>query len=448
MKTIFITVSDGEVSKNILRSNIFRLLKAHAHIILFVNKNKLEYFQAKFASPTVIIEPIPRPTFPRIEEVFSDIFLFSLHTKSILVKIEYFYFSGGHMPGRLIKKLLWFFGEFYWYRQLVRFIYKLIPDRSFHAYFNKYKPSLIFAANLISNEDARILKAAQNFGVRSVGMPKGWDNLTLKTFLGVFPDLLLVQTELIKNDAINFLDYPDDKIEVVGFSKFDIYLTKPKITREEFLVSIGLDPKKKTILYAGAGDQLAPHDEEILQDLLEVIDSGNIATPVQVLVRPHPKYIYRSEIIKQSKTWILDRPGKLIDSKQGNFEFEGGDIERLVDSLFFCDVLIHTASTLGIESAIFNKPSISIAFDGNAILPDELSVKRYYSYIHLKRVIDGGGMKVAYNFNELINYLNNYLLNPKLDSEERRRMVFENAYNIDGLASKRISDFILKQLSI
>lgn len=446
MRTIFITISDGEVSKNILRTGVFSDLKDRARLVLFVNKNKYEYFKKNFLSENVLIEILPTATFPRIEEVFSDIFLFSLHTKSILIKIEYFYFSGGNILGRIAKKLLWLFGKFYWYRQLIRFFYKLVPDRSFHAYFNKYNPYLVFATNLISNEDSRIIKAAKHFGVKSVGMPKGWDNLTLKTFLGSFPDFLMAPTPLIKEDAIKFLDYPEGKIEIVGFSKFDVYSAAPKITREDFLVSMGLDPNKKTILYAGAGDQLAPHDEEILRDLLSAIDSGQIAVPVQIIVRPHPKYIYHSEIIKPSKNWILDRPGKLIGSKPGNFEFEEEDVGHLVNSLFFCDVLVHTVSTLGIEAAIFDKPSISIAFDGSAVLPDALSVKRYYSYIHLKRVIDSGGMKIAYDLNDLINHLNDYLLNPKSDAKERKQMVFENAYQIDGLSAKRISDFIIGQL--
>ncbi len=446
MKTIFITISDGEVSKNILRTDIFPIIKNKAKLVLFVNKSKYEYFKKNFLSDNVLIEAIPVATFPKIEEIFSDIFLFSLHTESILVKIDFFHVSGGSFLGMSVKKLLWFFGKFFWYRQFIRLIYRLIPDRSFDHYFKKYNPDLIFAANLISNEDSRILKAARRFGVKSIGMPKGWDNLTLKTFLGFFPDLLMVPTPLMREDAMNFLDYPEKKIEVVGFSKFDIYLTKPKITREEFLVSLGLDPKKKTILYAGAGDQLAPYDEEILRNLLGVIDSGDIVVPVQILVRPHPKYVYRSEIIKQSKNWILDRPGKLIDSRQGNFEFEDRDIRHLVDTLFFCDVLIHTASTLGIEAAIFDKPSISIAFDGSEHLPSQLSVKRYYSYVHLKRVVDTGGMKVAYNFDELVGFLNDYLLNPKLDSRQRKHMLFENAYDIDGLAGRRIADFLVKNL--
>ncbi len=446
MKTIFITISDGEVSKNILRSKIFSILQKESNVVLFVHRNKLNYFQKEFSFPNVHIEILPGPTYSRLENWFSKIFLFSLHSESILVKINYSYYSGGTFFGRLGKLFLWSLGRFYIYRQLIRFLYNYIPDRSFFDYFKKHKPDLVFVTNLISNEDSRLLKSARLFGVKSVGMPKGWDNLTLKTFLSVSPDYLLVQTDLIKQDAVNFLDYPTDRIMVVGFPKFDTYTESPKKTREEFLLSMGLNPNKKTILYAGAGDQLAPHDEDILHMLLLAIERGDIVIPVQVLVRPHPKYIYHSELIKMSPFWILDRPGKVVGKEQSDFEFESKDIDHLVSSLAYCDLLIHTASTLGIEASIFDKPSITIAFDGDKQIRPELSVSRYYKYVHLERVVKTRGMKVAHNFNEFIKLINEYLQQPDLDRACRKLIVKENAYIIDGGASARVANFLVKLL--
>ncbi len=440
MKTIFITIRDGEISKNILRSSVFPLLKEKCQIVLFVTKNKVEYFRKELAAATVFVETIPDSTFPRLERWFENIFLYSLHTGSILVKIDYSYFAGGSLWGRLIKRILWFFGQFYVYRQGVRFLYRLIPDRSFLQHFKKYQPVLVLAANLIANEDLRLIKAARFFGIKSVGMPKGWDNFTLKTFLGVAPDWLLVPTPLMKSDAIKFLDYPAGRITVTGFPRFDVYADRSKILpREQFLKSLGLDPNKKTILYAGAGDQLAPHDEEVLRDLLS-------KTSAQVIVRPHPKYHYRSEIIRPSSNWVLDRPGRVVGAKEGDFEFEEEDMTHLLNTLVHCDLLIHTASTLGIEAAFFDKPSISIAFDGDAHPRPERSVARYYKYVHLKRVAATGGMKIANNFQELLDYTDQYLKNPSLDRAKRKILIEENVGIIDGRAGKRIADFVLTEL--
>lgn len=457
-KTIFIIIRDGEVSHNVLRTDVFRILKERAKLVLFVPSFKREYFEKKFASPEVIIETIPSPGSPRLETWFSRIFLYSLHSPSIKIKIEYAYRSGGTLAAYLIKKMLWYSGRFYPVRWWWRIFYRMLPDHSFDPYFKKYRSDLVFAANLVSDEDHRLLKTAKRFGIQSIGMPKGWDNLTLKTFLGVFPDWLLVQTPLIKKDAVTFLDYPEERIIVVGFPKFDIYANRSLATaRDEFLRKFGLDPQKKTILYAGAGDQLAPHDEEILAEFLKAIERGKVAVPVQVIVRPHPKYRYRKEALPLKGFWVFDRPGKIVGSNEAHVEFEEEDVLHLMNSLLHSDLLVHTASTLGIEAAIFDKPPITIAFDGFTLLDNStltglkkidtaLSVARYYEYVHYKRVIATGGMRVARSLEELINFTNEYLLYPERDREKRKIMAKENAYRIDGKAGERVASFILTKL--
>lgn len=445
-KIIFVTIRDGEVAKNILLSGVYPSLKDHARIVIFVPQRKIAYFQKKFAASNFYVEAIPPASFPGIEEAFSDLFLYSLHTKSIWTKIENSYFSGGSRAGRTIKKMLWFFGQWYFFRWFWRVIYRLIPDHSFDQLFAVYHPDLIFAANLIANEDARLLKTARRWGVKSVGMPKGWDNLTLKTFLSVFPDWLLVQTKSMKDDARS-LDYPENHIAVVGFPKFDVYTRRELlIPREEFLKRIGLDPAKKTILYAGAGDQLAPYDEEIVRDLLAAVTAGKLTVPLQLILRPHPKYRYRKEIIPPSVEWVYDRPGTIVGAGEDDFEFEEKDIAHLMNSLAHCDLLVHTASTLGIEAAIFDKPSITIAFDGFQKVHPAVSVTRYYDYVHYQRVLATGGMKVAKSFEDLLRFINEYLLNPQLDREGRKKMAEENTYRIDGKAGERVASFILTKL--
>lgn len=443
MHTIFITLSDGEVSKNVLQSDIFPLLRKDMRVVLLVPHSKLEFFCGKVGSENVLVEMIPKTPHPRLEEALADIFLYSLHTDSIPVKIEHSFHSGGSQIGRAVKYTLWVAGALYPYRALVRLLYRFIPDTSLDALFVRYRPTAVFAANLTSVEDARFIKAARRHGVKSVGMPKGWDNLTLKTFLPVFPDRLLVQNALMRADAAH-LDYPESRIEVVGFPKFDIYAdSSVLLPREEFMRGLGLDAGRKLIVYAGAGDQLAPRDEEILEDFLQAIDSGRLAGRPQVVVRPHPKYIYRAERIRPRDFWVLDRPGKVLGGKQGEFEFDRDDVVHLANTLYHCDLLIHTASTLGIEAAIFDKPSITLAYDGTASPPAGLSTARYYGYVHMRRVLATGGMKVARSFEELLRYSGEYLVSPGLDHEARERIVRENTHIIDGKAGGRTAKAIL-----
>jgi len=443
---MWVTISDGEVSKSILQSNIFPLLKDHVRIVFLAHKEKVAYYATRFGSESVQVETMPKPDSSLLEEMWSDLFLYSLHTKSIRVKIEHSYRIGGTLLGKWIKLVLWQLGRFSWYRWFFKFLYRLMSDHSFDALFEGEKPDLVFAANLTSGEDARLLKAARARGIPTIGMPKGWDNLTLKTLLPVFPDQLLVQTSLMKDDAKK-LGYPEKDIRVVGFPKFDIYAdTSVLSTREEFLTTLGLDPSRKLILYAGAGDQLAPHDEEILSDFLLAIERGDVPDSPNVIVRPHPKYRYRTEIVPPRPFWIVDRPGKVLGMKSGEFEFDRSDIIHLMNSLAHADLLIHTASTLGVEACIFDKPTIALAYDGSTQTSPALSTARYYEYDHVRRVITTGGMKVASSFEDLLRYTNEYLKHPEEDRAGRKKIVAENAYAIDGGAGERVANEVLSML--
>lgn len=439
---ILITISDGEVSKSILRSDVFVQLKARADLILLVHPHKVAHFTERFKSSHVRIASVPKMRFPILEEFWSDLFLYSLHTESIRVKIEHSYRAGGSIIAKFIKLILWRLGRFHLYRSVCRRVYSLFRDAATEAVLDDLQPNLIFAANLTASEDARLLRAAKKRKIPSVGMPKGWDNLTLKTFLPVFPDVLLVQTDLMKNDAVA-LDVPVDSIRVVGFPKFDVYAGQARMSRREFMDRLGFDTDRPLILYAGAGDQLAPHDEDILANLIAAIAAGEFSPQPQVLVRPHPKYAYRTDLLPPQPFWKLDLPGSRLT---GDFEFDAEDIAHLRDSLEYADVLVHTASTLGIEAAIFDTPSITLAFDGHARVHRGLSVARYNQYDHMRRALATGGMRVASSFGALTELIKKYLAEPGLDREQRAVMVTQNAHVIDGGAGRRVAETILAEL--
>lgn len=437
-------MSDGEVSKSILHSDIYKRLKDSCRLVFLVHKNKADYF-SKLLTDEAHVEIMPRARSLALEEFFLDLFLYSVPTESIRVKIEHSYASGGSLAGRAIKYVLWSLGHFKAYRMLCRFAYRIVKDRTFDALFEKYTPDVVFAANLTAAEDARLLKAAHERKIPTIGMPKGWDNLTLKTLIPVFPDQLLVQTPLLKSDAEN-LDYPQGRIRVVGFPKFDVYADRSNLlSRDDFCRTFNLDPSRKLILYAGAGDVLAPHDEEILTRFLRTIESGGIKGSPQVIVRPHPKYVYRAEVLPQASFWALDRPGTVVGTRAMDFEFTKGDVSHLMNSLFHADLLVHTASTLGVEAAIFDKPTITIGYEEEPVLP-ALSTARYYRYEHYDRVLKTGGMKCARSFEDLARFTNEYLERPDLDREGRTKIVENNAYRIDGKAGARVAEAILRMV--
>jgi len=59
MKTIFITVYDGDVEKNILQSKVFHTLKQAGIRIVLLIKNGIGHNYRRYADENVIVEELP-----------------------------------------------------------------------------------------------------------------------------------------------------------------------------------------------------------------------------------------------------------------------------------------------------------------------------------------------------------------------------------------------------
>lgn len=445
MKTIFITVYDGAISKNVLRTEILKQLRAKYHIVLFVPEKKKSYYTEHFATDSVHVEVTPPPDHAWFEAKFQSLALDLFHTESVRIKILHHYASRGNIARMLFKLLLWQIGRLKIVHRILRALYRRVPDSSFERHFDRYSPNLVFVPNMLSNEDYRMIKTASARGVPSIGMPKSWDNLTTKTFFNTFPDSVLVQSQVMKETAMDLFGYPQDNITVVGHPAFDVYAFQHNVrSREEFCQDLGLDPSRKIIVYAAGGSALAPHDEEVLSLLIEEINASPDLHGVQVLIRPHPKYEFDEKAIPRRDFVAIDNPGIRITQKKSSWEFLDNDIAHLMDTLMHMDLLISTASTLNLEGAIFDKPLLSVAFDGHVKVPYALSVARYYQYEHLKPLVDSGGMGVAYSKEDLFSQVRRYLLDPAQDRTGRGNIVEKLVWKADGQSGKRVAEAIIR----
>jgi hypothetical protein len=456
MKTIFMTIYDGAITKNLLRTDFWKVLKEKKDLrfVFFVTPDKVDYYKEHFGGENVFVEVLPRDEFNRnlIYRILTDVLLNSIPTNTVKIR-EYnrFYLRRGPILKRLslfiIRRILWYLSKLSLWRRLLRYIYKFFASKSFTPYFEKYRPDLVFAPNMIATEDMQVIGEAKKRGVKTLGMIKSWDSITSKVFIMFKPDKLIVYSPLLKQELIKYSDFPLENILISGIPQFDAYRDKDIIVpREEFLGKLGLDPKKKTIMFCASGDIYAPYDMEILDILNNFIKSGQFAVPVNVLIRPHPKYdAYDALIAQKYPEFIVDRPGKYVHKTSlGSWEFENRDIVHLANSLKHADIVINTSSTMGLESCIFNTPVINIAFDGYHIVPYWLSTRRFCDYNHVDYLLKTGGMRNAKSKEEFLTYINDYLKNPGLDEEGRKRMVREQLHFTDGKSGERIANYLLE----
>ena len=133
MKTIFLTIFDGAISKNILRTDVYRMLCRHYRLIIFVPEAKLEYYKQAFVHPNVVFEVSPPPSRGEFEKRFNALSLHSLHTETVRRKILNYYARDKNLVSLSYKFLLWQLGRFHFVHRIMRFAYALVPDTSFEA---------------------------------------------------------------------------------------------------------------------------------------------------------------------------------------------------------------------------------------------------------------------------------------------------------------------------
>lgn len=463
-KTIFITVYDGDIEKNFLRSGVLEQLKrAGMKTILLVRAAqgtaRHKYYVENFGAEDVIIEPTPT-AMSTAERYWYHLSWNTLPTRSSYVKRHDLYLRHRSFIRYALEQITWLLGHLYIWRQLIRFAYLKIPDSYGDDLFKKYQPDLLFAPNMFSAEDCRLLKAARRHRVPSLTTAKSWDVPTTRGFTRVIADRILVFNEINAREVVAIGDYKPTRVFSVGFPQFDFYTnTATYSSRESFISSIGGDPAKRLILFAVPGDFKNPFSDEILELLDEAVENNKFCVPVQVLARFHPKYPSRAEHLLSLRHIIKDRPGtyfakkleKAIDAPQEStfqWTFTNDDLMHLANSIHHSDVTINTESTMTLDAASQDKPVVLIGFDGKRKLSYWESIIRNYSREHLQAVLQTEGVRLAESMDELVEHVNRYLSDPDADKKGRERLRQELLMGNDGNAANRISDHILEMAGI
>ena len=122
--------------------------------------------------------------------------------------------------------------------------------------------------------------------------------------------------------------------------------------KKDFFAELGLDINKKLILLGGSDFYYS--EDTLPRKLNEMIADGRIKEPTQVYFRPHPSSLFTRHEYELDKLKHIILDGKEKD-KTG---FSDGD--KLINLFYHSDIIIHIASTLAIDAAIYDLSLIHI----------------------------------------------------------------------------------------
>jgi len=447
LKTIFIIVDSGTAIRNLLRTSVLKTLKDQKKLrIVIFSPITDKVFLEEMESPGVIIEqnPVHKPNvlFNTLDSLEKDIWA---------IRNDVFTFAQKRKRkfGYSFKKA--FFGfcvKFFrktpediqlWLRKR-----KLgsLPRLGTH-YFEKYKPSLVFYATLYSR-NLCLEHGAKQRGIPSVAFVLSWDNPTSKGPFPVHPDRVIVWNNILKKELIEYHGYKENELFVSGVPQFDIYSQREKyLSKNEFFDKWKLDSGKKLVTYTTGTPGTSPFDHEVVDLLVKSMNAGEFSQAVQLLIRLHPKDRESDyEKFRGVPAVTLQSPGRKAKTND-SWNPSQEDMHGLAELMLYSDVVINVASTITIDASAFDTPVVNVAYDGYETLKHADSCRRYYDYEHYVPIVNSGGVKIAYGNAEAVRFANDYLHDPKLDADGRKKIIDQQCYKMDGASGERIAEYLL-----
>lgn len=452
MKTIFFIITRGFLARNILRSGILeRLKKANIRVVIFFplyqgNSEISKELQQEFASEHVILEGvIDTKTGLFYRKIFLPVISYLVYTKT-----TWTYSLMGNNKNKkrsnffayLERFTLGWLGQAVWLRSFARWIdQKFFTYNFYQNYFDTYKPDVVFSSSIISKVDIFFMKEARQRGIKTVSMPKGWDNIA-KHFYHFIPDLLFVQNKVMKDQAVIVQNIPKEQVQVVGFPQFDYYYDKSFLmTREEYCRSLGINPAKKIIFFGSEGIW-APNDDDIARSLSFFIKENKLFTPSSLIIRPHYTDVKSNRFSSfVTPDVVLDPHYTLSNFFMDNWNPTKEDMRWFWNLLYHSDLLVTTTSTLTLDAACFDKPIINVAF-GILFKRGKDMSELFYNKDHYLWVLETNAVDVVRNEQELLQSIDKYLKDPSLKKQERQ-VLRDKLCNFDGKASEHIVTTLL-----
>ncbi len=309
----------------------------------------------------------------------------------------------------------------------------------------RIRPSVLFCSHQRPSVVVPAVLAARQLGIPTASFIFSWDNITSKGRIIAPFDHYLVWSDHMRKELLRY--YPDvtpENVHVVGTPQFDPY-ADPSLawSRNEFFQRIGADPGRPLICYSGGDPGTCPEDQDHVAVLMKLIRSGQIRGNPQVLVRPVPvEDGRRYEKVRREFPELIYAQPEWIHPQKGDWSGViplPSDVQFLANLTRYADLNINLGSTMTLDFGLHDKPVVNIAFDvANPPIFGMPVWDYYYFFEHYRPVVEYGAARFARSPDDLAEYVNQYLQNPALDREGRRRLADLQVGTALGQSSEQI----------
>jgi hypothetical protein len=464
-KRIFVSADHGLSLIYFLQSEVMpTLLEEGIEVILFTDDEARPAIEERFQRPGLIFEGLRLDQCERYFQTVSPFVQRWLHLLrwvggsnrvNVTVMDGNYHLAEAGITGRsrlvvpLMRVIIWLMRRSRFIRQSIVRLQNSFTPAIYTDLFEKYRPELVIASSPGWRMDRYLLREAATRGVRTAAVIMGWDNPSSYRLSGAPVDYITCWSEIQKEELVLGADWDPERVQIGGIPSYDGYFRRTwLIPREEYYRMHGLDPQRKLLAYACSFETFAPNFSNIAA-IAELVNNDALAEPCQLLIRLHPNHFRAGTRFEAEANHVREYTKSMphvhlvepVSLGGGLGHYSGEDMPEKSSMMAYADVFLTVYSTMVVETAIHDRPIISVTIDtpGGWKLPGVYSlpltaIGEWPTHLRLRQA---GAGRVAADQEEIRKQVNFYLQNPRADSEKRQKFILDECTYTDGNAGVR-----------
>lgn len=324
--------------------------------------------------------------------------------------------------------------------------------------FQHYQPGLVAASTPGWRLDRYLLRQAAARGIPTTAVVVGWDNPSSYSLPGAQVDWITCWSQVQKDELVLGSDWDPQRVNISGIPSYDGYFRREWLMpRDEYFRLHNLDPERALLGYACSFVSFAPNYRNV-EALVRLVNSGELARRSQLLVRLHPNHFMPGSLFEGERRAIQQLADEnphvhVVEPVPLGGElgyYSGEDMPEKTSMMAYSDVFLTVYSTMVVEAAIHDRPIVSLCLDtpGGWNTPRKFSLplSKIAEWPTHNRFRKAGAGRLAMDEVSLCEAVNAYLLDPRLDHAERRRLIENEVTFTDGNSGLRTGRHLLSLL--
>jgi hypothetical protein len=210
--------------------------------------------------------------------------------------------------------------------------------------------------------------------------------------------------------------------------------------------------------YACSFVSFSPNFQNVVA-LAELVSSGDLGAPCQLLVRLHPNHFWDNWLFadERERIYRLAREVphvKVVEPVPLGGElgyYSGEDMPEKASMIAHADVFLTVYSTMVVEAALHDRPIVSVCLDAPRgwgytrrfyLRKFSLPLSKIGDWPTHDRFRRSGAGRVVFDKEQLRQAVAAYLKDPAADRASRRRFVDHEVTFTDGSAGRRTGEFL------